>query len=287
MYGIIPLHKALEIFNKQNDPVAEEDFAAFSQVVRHEDHTYSILGDDDLYSDMNEPCGAMDREIIAEHVLIGKDDYEDLKAEQEGKPYYIPSRRTLLKYADDNYYEQNSEFCALRDFLSYRMKLPAKRANDITSDLQLFASMGEQDHKYILKDLARMGVKFKDSKEVETFFNLYWKLFNNTRMAFHRGHTPNEIFMENGSQFDPGVRKAPLSGFTGFDNTHKSVPKASLPATDKKASHMGEPNRTEPAKANGSNTAPLVENVSRNALCPCGSGKKYKRCCGLKSANQQ
>ena len=21
-------------------------------------------------------------------------------------------------------------------------------------------------------------------------------------------------------------------------------------------------------------------NISRNALCPCGSGKKYKRCCG-------
>ena len=22
------------------------------------------------------------------------------------------------------------------------------------------------------------------------------------------------------------------------------------------------------------------KNISRNALCPCGSGKKYKRCCG-------
>ena len=23
-----------------------------------------------------------------------------------------------------------------------------------------------------------------------------------------------------------------------------------------------------------------VNNISRNSLCPCGSGKKYKRCCG-------
>ena len=22
------------------------------------------------------------------------------------------------------------------------------------------------------------------------------------------------------------------------------------------------------------------QNISRNSLCPCGSGKKYKRCCG-------
>jgi len=27
-------------------------------------------------------------------------------------------------------------------------------------------------------------------------------------------------------------------------------------------------------------SAPKVENPSLNALCPCGSGKKYKRCCG-------
>ena len=24
----------------------------------------------------------------------------------------------------------------------------------------------------------------------------------------------------------------------------------------------------------------VTSDISRNALCPCGSGKKYKRCCG-------
>ena len=28
------------------------------------------------------------------------------------------------------------------------------------------------------------------------------------------------------------------------------------------------------------NNSPTDVNISRNALCPCGSGKKYKRCCG-------
>ena len=28
------------------------------------------------------------------------------------------------------------------------------------------------------------------------------------------------------------------------------------------------------------NNSPANANISRNALCPCGSGKKYKRCCG-------
>jgi preprotein translocase subunit SecA len=28
-----------------------------------------------------------------------------------------------------------------------------------------------------------------------------------------------------------------------------------------------------------------AERVGRNDLCPCGSGKKYKKCCGANSAN--
>ena len=28
------------------------------------------------------------------------------------------------------------------------------------------------------------------------------------------------------------------------------------------------------------------EKIDRNALCPCGSGKKYKKCCGLKDSQQ-
>ncbi|MGG1754207.1 SEC-C metal-binding domain-containing protein, partial [Bacillus pumilus] len=27
--------------------------------------------------------------------------------------------------------------------------------------------------------------------------------------------------------------------------------------------------------------------IKRNALCPCGSGKKYKHCCGQKSGGEQ
>jgi preprotein translocase subunit SecA len=28
-----------------------------------------------------------------------------------------------------------------------------------------------------------------------------------------------------------------------------------------------------------------ADRIDRNALCPCGSGKKYKKCCGLKSGD--
>jgi hypothetical protein len=44
LYGVIPLRKALEIINAQNDPISESDFLAFAEIVRREDHYYGIFG---------------------------------------------------------------------------------------------------------------------------------------------------------------------------------------------------------------------------------------------------
>ncbi|MBS1823993.1 MAG: SEC-C domain-containing protein [Acidobacteria bacterium] len=37
---------------------------------------------------------------------------------------------------------------------------------------------------------------------------------------------------------------------------------------------------TEPAESAESHDTPQTHQTPRNALCPCGSGAKYKRCCG-------
>jgi uncharacterized protein YecA (UPF0149 family) len=36
----------------------------------------------------------------------------------------------------------------------------------------------------------------------------------------------------------------------------------------------------EEALNGGANTQKSVKKVGRNELCPCGSGKKFKKCCG-------
>jgi len=45
---------------------------------------------------------------------------------------------------------------------------------------------------------------------------------------------------------------------------NKNAPAASLPAS----------------AAAPRQSAPKYEDVNRNDPCPCGSGKKYKKCCG-------
>ena len=39
-----------------------------------------------------------------------------------------------------------------------------------------------------------------------------------------------------------------------------------------------------PAQAEAPQAGPCGAKVGRNDLCPCGSGKKYKKCCGKTAA---
>lgn len=72
------------------------------------------------------------------------------------------------------------------------------------------------------------------------------ELYNNTRQWVLKGHTPNELFLKEREYLKP------------------------LPA--------------KPFKPGQSN-AKIIDlstrtKVGRNDPCPCGSGKKYKKCCG-------
>ena len=45
------------------------------------------------------------------------------------------------------------------------------------------------------------------------------------------------------------------------------------------------PKAKTPIEVSGNVTsAKTTKEVGRNDLCPCGSGKKYKQCCGRKAA---
>lgn len=196
LYEIIPLRKALEIYNKQNPPIDEEVFAQFSDILRHEEPIiYSILGQDDLYGSTKGAYLPLDREIIMDNLLMADDaeEYEKLKALQEGKPYYVPEKSELLRYAQDYYFEDNASFYAMVKFLRSQMKLTEKKAIEMTMELQLHASMSESDIDFILDDLDRLGMAYIKAMDRALFWDEYTKLFNDTRMAMNRGHTPNEL----------------------------------------------------------------------------------------------
>jgi hypothetical protein len=250
LYGIIPLSKALEIYNKQNEPISESDFSAFSEVVRHEEHNYYIIGEDDMYKNVMTPCMPMERELVHESVLIGQEDYEELKAAQGNKPYYIPSKRTLLKYADDSYIERDQEFTALRDYIAYKMNQPAKTADELAEELKLCASMCENDIQSIFDTAEHLGVFFESTEQANEFIQLYIKMANNTRIFENRGHTPQE--MRSGTErmphsivLGPNIKKLIQSGDMNINEMRRNAERMNFPNPLIKASYMSELDRLE------------------------------------------
>ena len=67
LYGVIPLRKLLEIYNRHNNPMSEKLFLEFAEILRHEYRTFSILNCDALkqHEPMETP---LDWEIVAECV---------------------------------------------------------------------------------------------------------------------------------------------------------------------------------------------------------------------------
>lgn len=70
-YEMLPLKDAYKIIKKQNDKLklTEEDFIAFSEIARHEEHFYFILGSEDLDKNRKK-SKPMERTIINESLVL-------------------------------------------------------------------------------------------------------------------------------------------------------------------------------------------------------------------------
>lgn len=101
----------------------------------------------------------------------------------------------------------------------------------------------------VVDRMAGEGLTFGSDADMQDFLMLYQELNNHTRMQTNRGHTPSELF-----------------------------------ETEKKrlrVIHLDNPTRMPMAeKAPVEPFAPPAPKVGRNDPCPCGSGLKYKKCCG-------
>lgn len=199
LYGIIPIKKVCEIITEQNkDTISEQLVLDFAEIVRHEEHFYSVLGMEELYSNAEKSL-PIDRELVAQNIaLFDFEYYYDLSDMQQGKPYYIPSQSKLLKYADSDYYDKTPQTAALTKFIRSDMcGYPKLTFKDIFHEIYTYSKM-ETDNpaNVIMMGLARIGITL-DYKQIERFLKIYTELHNNVRMHANRGYTPTELYKLN------------------------------------------------------------------------------------------
>ncbi len=261
-YKIISLHDAYSIIKRQNgDLISKEDFIAFSEVARHDDgYYYYILGADELYEDA--PVSeVMDREIIHEcFVDVDFDMYYETLDSQKGKPLYVPEKNELLKYADDMYFEHTPQTEALYDFFRNKLGMDHDEADDMVGECVLCITCSifppENPVDEVVEDFERMKIKFT-KLQTDEFLNLVCDLSNNTRHCCNRGYTPNELADRMGM----GEKKT-MAGISASESEKNFLP-----------SEIGLVEIVHDSLFTG-------KKVGRNDPCPCGSGKKYKKCCG-------
>ncbi len=228
LYGAFKADMLVEVFNKQNQTKIDigEFLIIYLHLARRDEQFY-------LHGDY----------IISDYFLYdAMDEFEELLDDIKGKPYYIPEKNELLKFADDNYFEMTPQLTALKKFILNELCTDRQLVDYLIDDIQLACSM-EAPIEEVMYEFERRGIGFKDRNQIKRFVPLIMDVYNHTRTWANCGHTPAEM--------------RALA-----DEESEMMP---LPAADILPFHT--PVRKE-------------KKIGRNDPCPCGSGKKYKKCCG-------
>lgn len=279
LYQLLPLKDAYKIISKQNKGlITLDEFIAFSEIARHENHFYYILAKDELY--LNAPKEKpIDREIVHSCLVdIDYEDYYNMADHQAGKPLKILPKQELLKYKEEMYIADTPYVRAMMDFLRTRLKMSEEEINYTISDFILIITCDDKPFDAVSKMLDRKNILMTKS-QLEDFIKLFTDLSNNTRMPQNRGFTPLELSANRGDQkvinsisFGPNITAALKSGEVDIEEYRKGILMSEL--SEKVKMDM----LRQLSQIEGKNTT--QKKVGRNDPCPCGSGKKYKKCCG-------
>ncbi len=284
LYGVIPLSKAYEIVSSQCPKlVNKNEFKAFAKIARHEIENYIILSASDIYIDAPKTT-VWDDEIIDVRLVVGDmDKYFQTKQLQEGKKYYIPEKNELLKYDDMFYYELVSQAKKLRNFINSKM--------DLSDDDREYLMMRIISSTRVISDgvnnvsevLGDIDYEFVSADILDEFLGLMQDFNNNTRMQCNRGFCPSEIFNRDNLDtvpqevsLGPNIKRAIAEGKVDIDALFNQIMTAELPSEQLRYNMLKEVSDIVQNVAKSKVTG----KVGRNDPCPCGSGKKYKHCCG-------
>ena len=161
-----------------------------------------------------------------------------------GVDYYPFTKKQLLKAGDRDYFDKTPEMNIFISFLLKYYKLSDEEINEIA--MQITNMINADSKPTLIVQYLQSWMEFPSFEFVQQLTARIMELYNNTRQWVLKGHTPNELFQEERKFLKP----LPSEPFKMVQPDSKVIDLST---------------RTK---------------VGRNDHCPCGSGKKYKKCCG-------
>lgn len=245
LYGALSASKVFDLWERHY-PDAQRTEAETLEMLKY---LYKILP---LLA-LNNGYYFVEKSVIASPQFMDVEEVTDFYTQRSAKmddDYYQPTSREIQYYAQHSFERRTLIYKKLKQFVS-------RISSDVDTAMEFIETnivMGES-LSYLLDDVGELELlEFKTQKQVEQFAQLYTQLHNDARLWENGGYTPREMFKQASAQ----------------SNTTEALSPA-----DKK--------QVEKAKNNKQQIV-HTQKIGRNDPCPCGSGKKYKKCCMRKSS---
>lgn len=171
-------------------------------------------------------------------------DEEDLIKEHKSRPevdYYPFTKKQLLKAGEPGFIEKSPEMLKFLRFLSEEYELTTEDKDEIAD--QLFYMINADAKPSMLIEYLQTMLETPSFEVLQQITAFIMTVYNDTRMWALKGHKPTEVRKEKENTIPTALFNQPQGTSNVIDmNTRQKV--------------------------------------GRNDPCPCGSGKKYKKCCG-------
>lgn len=265
IYVVAPVDVVWQMYrSRKGFRVSQAEFLSIFEKVPKEDNPCTILGE----------------EMVLTEVL--KDNlYLRIAERQREVAYYIPSEEEIHDYAKNAYPSKDSVYRKLKGFLTEELKCEESEADYLCREIYREITMRGGSLSDIADMLCEEEIEFQSDEQFAQFANMVMEVNNRTRMFELRGHTPNEMRNMAVSSHKP-VRPTivPMSSMAAemLSATREDLQKRGISVdTESNAAQM--PVSYFQNGING-NAVTAMKKVYPNDPCPCGSGKKYKKCCG-------
>ncbi len=230
--------------------------------------------------------------------------YRALFYEAQAKPAYHPRKKEFLKYEDEDYYEVTDGYLRLKMFLKreyhdqfedyaekYGMENAEEAIDSYMDDLhwEYTDNYKEWDDRdvagsasYAIKQLEAYGIIAEGIDEANRILMYAMDMANSTRLWANHGNTPNEMMSTSG-----GFNPKNLVVTPGSSQAAEML-KESRGELSKMGIHVDLDSSAAEIPAYrfdqgiGGGMQPGIRKIYPNDPCPCGSGKKYKKCCGTR-----
>ena len=188
-------------------------------------------------------------ELIAKNEYVSHDhvmDTYEYITDNFEDDYYEPTKDEIDYYSEHTFDRRTWHYKRMNHLIYNVSSTPNYAMDVLETGILLGEPLAAIMDMFKEKDL----VNFTSEAELKDFVNLYQQLNNISRLWDNAGYRPNELAKMN-----------QVDGFEPIDISE--LPENVIPLYDP----------SQPIR---------VEKAGRNDLCPCGSGKKYKKCCWFK-----